>query len=100
MAATKKLEDSKRITVKVRRNERGYKGTIFAQTNIIKNGARKLVPFRFPENKEIDLPEEIIAHLNNRKVYVNTNDGTDAVWGTCVYASTTVEAGIIDLMLP
>ena len=28
------------------------------------------------------------------------NDGTDEVWGTCVYASTTVEAAIVDLLLP
>jgi hypothetical protein len=28
------------------------------------------------------------------------NDGTDAVWGTCVYPSTTAEAAIVDLMLP
>ena len=28
------------------------------------------------------------------------NDGTDAVWGTCVYPSTTAECAIIDLMLP
>jgi len=28
------------------------------------------------------------------------NDGTDAVWGVCVYASTNAEAAIVDLMLP
>jgi hypothetical protein len=28
------------------------------------------------------------------------NDGTDAVWGTCVYASTNAEAAIVNLMLP
>ncbi|MCK5610265.1 hypothetical protein KAR91_50800 [Candidatus Pacearchaeota archaeon] len=28
------------------------------------------------------------------------NDGTDAVWGTCVYPSTTAECAIVDLMLP
>lgn len=28
------------------------------------------------------------------------NDGTDQVWGVCVYASTNAEAAIIDLMLP
>jgi len=27
-------------------------------------------------------------------------DGTDEVWGTCVYASATAEAAIVDLMLP
>jgi len=28
------------------------------------------------------------------------NDGTDQVWGVCVYASTNAECAIIDLMLP
>lgn len=33
-------------------------------------------------------------------VGVVANDGTDSVWGLCVYASTTDEAAIVDLMLP
>jgi len=72
------VKDSNRINVKVRRNERGYKGTIFAQTMIRVSGKDKLVPFRFSENKEVELPEEIISHLEQRKVYIDVNDGTDA----------------------
>jgi hypothetical protein len=33
-------------------------------------------------------------------VGVPANDGTDAVWGVCAYASTNAEAAIINLMLP
>lgn len=40
------------------------------------------------------------THAVDGTVGTVANDGTDDVWGTCVYASTADEAAIIDLMLP